>query len=254
MGTQGRKGQQLTDILCVIPARYRSTRFPGKPLAEILGKPMIFHVYQAASLARLPTRVLVATGDDIIAEECEKHEIPWVMTSDTHPTGTDRVAEVAQKLDADLYVNVQGDEPMIRPETIDAAVEPLIEKSDDGVVNLCTRVVNPPELIDTNVIKVVRSPGSYGIYLSRQPVPYPKDKGDVAYYKQVCVYAFRRDPLLRFLDTPQTYLEKTEGIELLRFLEIGIDVRFVEVDGGTMAVDSPSDLRIVNGLMASRRS
>jgi 3-deoxy-manno-octulosonate cytidylyltransferase (CMP-KDO synthetase) len=252
VGRKDREKKSLTNVIGVIPARFKSTRFPGKPLADILGKPMIYHVYQASSQAKLLSRVVVATDDERIAEACDGYQIPWVMTSDRHPTGTDRVAEVAQKLDADLYVNIQGDEPMIRPSTIDAAITPLLQDEAVQVANICARIVDPDELIDTNTIKVVRSPSSYGIYLSRAPIPYPKDRSNVAYYKQVCVYAFRKEPLLRFLNTPQTLLERTEGVELLRFLEIGILVKFVEEEGGTAAVDTPSDLARVNQLMAAQ--
>jgi len=239
------------NVIGVIPARYRSTRFPGKPLAEIHGKPMIYHVYQSAVKASLLTRTVVATDDQRIADACDEYDIPWVMTSDRHPTGTDRVAEVAQQLEGDLFVNIQGDEPMISPKTIDAAVVPLLE--DEGVVvtNLCARILDPAEVVDTNVIKVVRSPESLAVYLSRAPIPYPKDRTDVYYYKQVCVYGFRKEPLQRFLDTPQTTLERVEGVELLRFLEIGVPVKFVEEDGGTTSVDTPTDLARVNELMAA---
>jgi 3-deoxy-manno-octulosonate cytidylyltransferase (CMP-KDO synthetase) len=239
------------NVIGVIPARYKSTRFPGKPLADILGKPMIYHVYQACIKSQLITKVVVATDDERIAEACDKFEIPWIMTADRHPTGTDRVAEVAQKLDGDVYVNIQGDEPMIRTKTIDAAVVPLLEDGDIQVTNLYAEILDPDELVDTNVIKVVRDPDSFGIYLSRQPIPYPKDRNEVSYFKQVCVYGFRKEPLLRFLNTPQTYLERVEGIELLRFLEIGVPVKFIEEEGGTTAVDTPSDLARVNKLMAT---
>lgn len=238
-------------VVGVIPARYQSTRFPGKPLAEILGKPMIYHVYHACSQAELLDQVLVATDDEKITKVCDEYDIPWVMTSSRHPTGTDRVAEVSQKIEADLYVNIQGDEPMILPSTIDAAVKPFLEDDEIQVSNLCARILEPDELMDTNVIKVVRTPSSIGVYLSRQPIPYPRDRKDVQYYKQVCVYGFRKEPLLRFLDTPQTYLERTEGVELLRFLEIGVPVKFIEVDGGSAAVDTPSDLARVQELMAA---
>ena len=238
----------------VIPARYKSTRFPGKPLAEILGKPMIYHVYHASTQASLLSRVLVATDDNRITEVCDKYDIPWVMTSSEHPTGTDRVAEVSQKIEADLYVNIQGDEPMILPSTIDAAVKPFLDNNDIQVSNLCARILEPDELMDTNVIKVVRSPSSIGIYLSRQPIPYPRDRKDAQYFKQVCVYGFRQEALLRFLDTPQTFLERTEGVELLRFLELGVPVKFVVVDGGSAAVDTPTDLARVQELMTDLRS
>ena len=239
-------------VVGVIPARYRSTRFPGKPLADILGKPMIFHVYQSGARASLLDRVVVATEDERIGEACDQLRIPWVMTADNHPTGTDRVAEVAQKMDGDLFVNIQGDEPMIHPSTIDAAVAPLLEDSSILVTNLCAQVHSPDELMDNNVIKVVLTPDSMGLYLSRQPIPYPRDRQNVSYYKQVCVYGFRKEPLLRFLKTPQTNLERTEGVELLRFLEMGVPVKFIQVDGGTAAVDTPSDLVRVNELMSGK--
>jgi 3-deoxy-manno-octulosonate cytidylyltransferase (CMP-KDO synthetase) len=242
------------NVIGVIPARYKSTRFPGKPLADILGKPMFYHVYQAANKASLLTQVVVATDSDIIASACDTHDVPYIMTSDSHPTGTDRVAEVAQKLEADLYVNIQGDEPMIAPSTIDAAVHPLLDDPDIQVTNLCASILDPDELIDTNVIKVVRSPDSMGLYLSRQAIPYPRDRQGVGYYKQVCVYGFRKEPLISFLNKGQTHLERVEGVELLRFLEIGVSVKFVEVDGGTAAVDTPTDLARVNELMAAQRA
>ena len=241
------------NVIGVIPARYKSTRFPGKPLADILGKPMIYHVYQACARARLLDQVVVVTDDERITQACDQHGIPWVMTADTHPTGTDRTAAVAQKMNADLFVNIQGDEPMIDPRTIDAAVVPLLEDDQVQVTNLCARIHEPDELMDTNIIKVVRSPDDMGLYLSRQPIPYPRVREDVSYYKQVCVYGFRKDPLLRFLNTPQTFLERTEGVELLRFLEIGVSVKFVEVEGGTTSVDTPTDLVRVNKLMAAAR-
>ena len=252
MGTARGDQTMSMKVLGVIPARFRSTRFPGKPLADILGKPMIYHVYSASVKASLLNDVIVATDDQRIVEACDKYDIPSILTSEKHPTGTDRVAEVAQNIQADLYVNIQGDEPMMKPNTIDAAVRPFFEQSDFDVTNLCTKILEPDEVIDTNVIKVVRSPESYAIYLSRQPIPYPKDRRDVIYYKQVCVYAFRKDALVRFVNTPQTYLERVEGVEILRFLELGMKIKFVEeTEGGTYAVDSPSDLARVTELMTA---
>ena len=231
------------NVIGVIPARYRSTRFPGKPLADILGKPMIYHVYQACSKSRLITKVVVATDDERIAEACKKFEIPWIMTADRHPTGTDRVAEVAQKVDGDLYVNIQGDEPMIRTKTIDAAVVPLLEGGDIQVTNLCAEILDPDELVDTNVVKVVRDPDSFGIYLSRQPIPYPKDRNEVSYFKQVCVYGFFLHHLKHFLKFEEkTYYESIEDIEILRFHETGIPVRMLVLQGSPLHVDTMEDL------------
>ena len=198
-----------------------------------MGKPMIYHVFQACRQASRLDKVLVATEDERISNICDAYDIPWVMTSEQHPTGTDRVAEVAGQEDADLYVNIQGDEPMIDPRTIDAAVEPFLSDSEIQVTNLCTKITEPDELVDTNVIKVVRTPDSFGIYLSRQPIPYPRDRSGISYYKQVCVYGMRKDPLLQFLNTGQTFLERVEGVELLRFLELGIQVAGDKFDSQT---------------------
>ena len=242
----------MTRVLGVIPARYASSRFPGKPLADILGKPMIYHVYRAATSSSLLSEVVVATEDERIAQACRELGIPSVMTSPKHPTGTDRVAEAAATTEADIYVNIQGDEPMLDPRTIDAAVAGLLESSltDVQVTNLCAEITTPEEVLDTNTIKVVRSPDSFGIYLSRQPVPYPRDRQHLRYFKQVCVYAFRRSALLQFGRWEQTPMERTEGIELLRFLEHHIPVKFIEVQGGSFAVDTVEDLRRVSGLIA----
>lgn len=243
----------MTEVLGVIPARYSSSRFPGKPLADIQGKPMIYHVYQAAKSSSLLSSVVVATDDERIAQVCQDLDIPTVMTSSEHATGTDRVAEVAAKVAADIYVNIQGDEPLLDPKTIDAAVNPFMESSQEDieVTNLCAEITTPEEVLDSNTIKVVKSPDSWGIYLSRQPIPYPRDRQDLRYFKQVCVYAFRRPVLLQFGSWEQTPMERTEGVELLRFIEHQIPVKFIEVTGGSYAVDTPADLRRVNEIIES---
>jgi len=241
------------NVVAVIPARYSSTRFPGKPLAEIVGKPMIYHVYHATKRASLINEVYVATDDERIGQACDQYGMPWIITHGMHPTGTDRVAEAASRLKGDIFVNVQGDEPMLLPETIDAAVRPLLEDTEKeiAVTNLYASIVSPEEVIDTNTIKVVTGVDQGGVYLSRQPIPYPRDREGIGYFKQVCVYGFRRDTLLWFGNTPQTPLERIEGIELLRFLEHGVPVKFIEVPGDNVAVDTPSDLHRVNKLMTA---
>ena len=246
-------GGKSTKVVAVIPARYRSTRFPGKPLAEIRGIPMIVHVYRAAAQCSLFDRIVVATDDERIGQVCEEHGMPWVMTSTDHPTGTDRVAEVAQQVEAAVYVNIQGDEPMLKPEIIEAAARPLVDDTEERlqVTNLCTLISDPAELIDTNVIKVALAQDERAIYLSRQPIPYPKSRQGTRYLKQVCVYGFRRSPLLGFLALEQGPLEGAEGIELLRFIEHGTPVQFFEVESRSVAVDTPEDLARVNALMSS---
>jgi 3-deoxy-manno-octulosonate cytidylyltransferase (CMP-KDO synthetase) len=243
-------------IVGVIPARYRSSRFPGKPLAAIAGEPMVVRTYKQASLASHLTEIYVATEDERIADECKRRSIPCLMTTDSHLTGTDRVAEVAGMVDADIYVNIQGDEPIIKPETIDAAILPFLEGSSDdfSVTNLCSLITDPGEAIDTNIPKVVLTDDSFGLYMSRHPVPYPKDRREVRHYKQVCVYAFRKDALLWYGNTPQPAIERVEAIELLRFLAHRIPVKFVQVEAGNIAVDTPEDLKRVNEILASQRS
>lgn len=177
------------NILGVIPARYKSTRFPGKALVDIHGKPMIVHTYEKANMVDEFDQVLVATDDERIEKVCKDLDIPTIMTSSEHPTGTDRVAEVAERVAADLYVNIQGDEPLIKKETITAAIRPfkIQATSDFEVTNLYTKIRKQSDLMDATVPKVATALDETAVYLSRLPVPYPKDSRGITYYKQVCV-------------------------------------------------------------------
>ena len=237
-------------ILGVIPARFKSTRFPGKPLADIHGRPMVARVYERAAVVSEFSQVVVATDDQRIVEACAQYGIPTVMTSDRHPTGTDRLAEVAEKIPADLYVNIQGDEPTLAPETIRAAIRPFQgpERPDFEVSNLMTPIRKQTDLMDNTVPKVVANAKGDAVYLSRLPVPYPKETKGVVYYKQVCVYGFTPAALRAFATHEMGPLEWAEGIELLRFIENGIKVRMIVVDQDTVAVDTPSDLETVREL------
>ena len=241
-------------IIGVIPARYRSTRFPGKPLADIHGRPMVARVYDQAVQVDAFAQVLVATDDTRIESVCRKLCIPTMMTRTDHKTGTDRLAEVAQRVSADLHVNIQGDEPMLEPSTIFAAIEPFLGTASHEfeATNLMTPVRRLSDLMDSTVPKVVVNDQSDAIYLSRLPIPYPKDNHDITYYKQVCVYGFRPQALARFAELPQGPSERAEGIELLRFIEHGIRVRMIVVEKDTVAVDTPSDLEMVRQLLADR--
>ena len=241
-------------IIGVIPARYKSSRFPGKPLCDIHGKPMICWVYEAAQRAEHLAEVYVATDDDRIFQACKKLSLKVIMTSEEHPTGTDRVAEVAQKIGAELYVNIQGDEPMLKPETITAAIEPFLLESADRlwVSNLMTPIKTFSEIIDVGIPKVVVNEKNEAVFLSRAAIPYPKETRDIAYMKQVCAYGFRPEALKAFASLPQGPCERAEGIELLRFIEHGIKVQMVEVVSDTMAVDTPTDLKTVKRLMEGK--
>ena len=241
------------NIVGVIPARYRSSRFPGKPLADIHGRPMVARVYDRAVQVDAFNEVLVATDDRRIEAVCKELGIPIIMTRDDHKTGTDRLSEVAQRVSADLYVNIQGDEPMIAPGTILSAIAPFLPDEESGfeVTNLMTPIRRLSDLTDNTVPKVVVNDEGDAVYLSRLPIPYPKDNHDITYYKQVCVYGFRPRALASFAELPQGPSERAEGIELLRFIEHGITVRMVEVPQDTVAVDTPVDLERVRKLLAA---
>lgn len=237
-------------IIGVIPARYKSSRFPGKPLADIAGKPMIYWVYQQCKKVEDFDAVYVATDDEKIFNTCKELDVEVVMTSEKHLTGTDRIGEVARKIPADLYVNIQGDEPLIEPETIKAAIKPFYENKDLQISNLMTKITDPVDLVNFTVPKVIVNKENIAVYLSRATAPYPKGKIDYSYYKQVCVYGFTPEALNFYCEYGEKYgkarVEAIEDIEILRFIENGYRVQYVEVDSQTIAVDTNNDLRRVN--------
>jgi 3-deoxy-manno-octulosonate cytidylyltransferase (CMP-KDO synthetase) len=234
-------------IIGIIPARYESSRFPGKPLVDICGKLMIERVYLQAKKVADFDSVYIATDDDRIYSSCQERNIDCMMTSTKHKTGTDRMGEVAEKISADLYVNIQGDEPLIEPETIRKAIIPFMEDKSYSiqVTNLMARIHNPVDLINSTVPKVIVSREGRGIYLTRSPAPFPKGGIDVTYYKQVCVYGFKPEALRFYCQSPRGIIESIEDIEILRFIEAGYHVQYIEVDSETIAVDTPNDLERV---------
>lgn len=243
-------------IIGVIPARYQSSRFPGKPLADICGKPMIWWVYQQCLKVKEFDSVYVATDNNKIYEVCEAFGIKVVMTSEEHKTGTDRVGEVARKIPSDLIVNIQGDEPLLEPSTIRKAIEPFYNDSELQISNLMTKIKNPVDVINFTVPKVITNREGIGIYLTRTAAPYPKGSLKYSYYKQVCVYGFRPDALQFFCDYGMKYgkakIEAIEDIEVLRFIENGFKVQFIEVESETVAVDTRNDLERVRSIVASQ--
>lgn len=243
-------------IIGVIPARYKSSRFPGKPLADICGKPMIWWVYQQCIKVKELNEVYVATDDMRIKDVCDKYDIKVIMTSDKHLTGTDRLGEVAEKIKADLYVNIQGDEPLIEPDTIRKAILPFFDNEKLQVSNLMTKIYNPVDAVNFTVPKVITNKDGIGIYLTRSTAPYPKGSINYEYYKQVCVYGFKPEALRFYCEYGKTYgkakIEAIEDIEILRFIENGYKVQYVEVDSDTVAVDTENDLRKVNDIMKER--
>lgn len=239
-------------IVAVIPCRFGASRFPGKPIADINGKPMLWHVYQRTIEAEGIDAATIATDDDRIRKVCEVLDLPVMMTRENHASGTDRVAECAGRLEADIIVNVQGDEPMIDPEAI-ARVARGIATCDDPNVqasNGYNEISSPSDAIDTNVVKVVTTTAGLAMAYSRLPIPYPKG-GAVRHLRQLGLYAFRREGLQRFASLRPGPLERAEGVEMLRFIEQGYSVMMVQVpnDEG-IPVDTPADLDRVRAMMA----
>lgn len=240
-------------VIGVIPARYLSSRFPGKPLADICGKPMIWWVYQQCIKSKYLDEVYVATDSDLIEEACRALNLNVVLTSKDHKTGTDRVGEVANKIKADIIVNIQGDEPLLEPDTIDAAIIPFFSNPSLEITNLMTKIKNPVDVVNCTIPKVITNKEGIGVFLTRSMAPYPKGSIQYDFYKQVCVYGFRPDALDFFCKYGKKYgkakIEAIEDIEILRFIENGYRVQFVEVDSNTIAVDTQNDLEKVKQIV-----
>ena len=240
-------------IIAVIPSRYGSTRFPGKSLALIKGKPMVQWVYERAKRSTLLDRVIVATDDARILDAVRSFGGDAVMTAAGHATGTDRIAEVARTLDCDIVVNVQGDEPLIDPEMIDAAVRPLADDPSIPMGTLAKLITDAAEARDPNVVKVVMDRNGYALYFSRAPIPWDRDRwagaasladltADGPRFKHIGLYVYRRDFLLSYASMPQTPLETMEKLEQLRALEQGHRIRVVVTERESFGVDIPGDL------------
>lgn len=238
--------------VAVIPARMDSSRFPGKPLSKLLGRTMLEHVYKRVALSNALNATYIATCDEEIRRAAQDFGAPVIMTADTHERASDRVAEAAAEIDAELIVMVQGDEPMTHPEMIDAAVEPFRHDPLLGCVNLVRAIDNKADFYDVNTIKVIMNQQEDALYMSRQPIPTPPAQPDFAHafaYKQVCIIPFRRETLLDFARLPSTPLEQLESVDMLRLLEHGYRIKMVKTKFNTQAVDTQADLERVAGLM-----
>ena len=240
-------------VIAVIPARYQSTRFEGKPLVDIYGKPMIYHVYAGAKRAKGIQDVFVATDDERIRKAAEAFGAKVIMTSPEHKTGTDRISEAVSDLDVDIVINVQGDEPLVHPQMLEQAMQPLWEDQSLCVTTLMSPIEEPGDFIDATVVKTVVDRKGNILFFSRSPIPYPKTRQAYTAYKQVGLYAFRKKFLLEFASMPPTPLELIEGVELLRAVENGVPVRGVETHHKTISVDTLSDLFEVRKVMKPQR-
>jgi 3-deoxy-manno-octulosonate cytidylyltransferase (CMP-KDO synthetase) len=239
-------------VIAIVPARYHSSRLPGKALADIAGKPMIEHVYRRAAAATSVSRVIVATDDQRIADAVARFGGDAVMTSPSHQSGTDRLAEVAASLPCDVVVNVQGDEPLLAPETIDAAVEPFRANPALEMSTLRRRIDDPGEHQNPNVTKVVVDADGYALYFSRAAIPYARPGLPVApAWAHIGLYVYRRDTLLRLARLPQTAMERAEALEQLRAVEHGIRIKVVKTAYASIGVDTPEDLARVRALLAT---
>ena len=234
-------------ILCVIPARYASTRLPGKPLKDVAGKPMICRVYDRASQAKTLSGVVVATDDERILRAVEDHGGRAMMTAKDHPTGTDRLAEVAEAYpDVDLIINVQGDEPLIEPSLIDELGRAFDGDAELQMATVMTPMEDEAEQKNPNNVKVVTDRNGCALYFSRSLLPYPRNDAGTPVYKHIGIYAYRRDFLLAYAKMAPTPLERTESLEQLRALENGYKIKCIRTNARFVGVDTPEDLAKVN--------
>lgn len=244
-------------VIIVIPARHASSRFPGKPLAPIAGRPMIQHVYERAKQSSRASRVVVATDDPRIRDAVQSFGGEVIMTRSEHRTGTDRIAEVAIHLPADAYVNVQGDLPLIRPEVIDAAIDALLSAGPEvHVSTLCVPITSPEDIMNPNIVKVVSDFDGNALYFSRAPIPWVRDSREnvaARFFKHIGLYAFRRDALLEFPALPPGELERVEQLEQLRWMENGYRIAVAETEAYEgVEVDVPADVARAEELLRPR--
>jgi len=242
-------------VVAVIPARYASSRFPGKALAEIAGKPMVQHVVERAAQAKTVGRVLLATDDERIAAAVRAFGTEAVLTDPSHPSGTDRIAEAIRGIPCDLVVNVQGDEPLLPLAMVDETVEPFFADPALEMATVCRAIEDPKDLADPNVVKVVRDLEGYALYFSRAPVPHAREGQPGAGArpsKHLGLYVYRREFLFRFTAWKPTPLEEAERLEQLRALEHGVRIKVVETRHDSVGVDTPEDLARVRRLLERR--
>jgi 3-deoxy-manno-octulosonate cytidylyltransferase (CMP-KDO synthetase) len=244
-----------SQLVIVIPARYGSTRLPAKPLVPLAGKPMIQRVYERAKLAKSAGRIIVATDDDRILKAVEDFGGEARMTRTDHRTGTERIAEVAAHVEGEVFVNVQGDEPLLDPAAVDAAVAALLEEPAAAISTVAVPIRTPADIMDPNVVKTVLDFDDNALYFSRAPIPWVRDsahKIHARHLKHLGLYVFRRDALLEYPTLPQGELERLEQLEQLRWLENGWKIRVAEVEHDAVSVDVPEDVARAEKLLQER--
>lgn len=234
---------QSNNISIIIPARYASTRLPGKPLINIKGKPLIQWVYERACLSKLASSVIVATDDEQIFQAVKSFGGKVEMTLASHQSGSDRIAEIINNNpDIQIAVNVQGDEPLIDPESIDMAISALLEDKNADISTLIRPIIDKEEIFNPNVVKAVIDNFNYALYFSRAPIPYERNSGEAKYFAHIGLYAYKRESLLRMTGLKQTYLEKTESLEQLRAIQNDLKIKTIEVNYEPVGIDTQEDL------------
>lgn len=241
-------------IVGIIPARYGSTRLEGKPLKDISGRPMIEYVYRAAQQSQLLERIIVATDDIRIIQAVENFGGEARLTSTSHSTGTDRIAEVARGIDADILVNIQGDEPLLDARMIDEAIQPLLDEPELKASTLCRPIQSEEDLHSPHVVKAVFDLKGNALYFSRSLIPYPRKTEGHQAYEHIGIYVYRRDFLMHYVQMPQTPLEKSESLEQLRILENGVRLKVVITRHtyNGLSVDTQEDLERVRAIIAAQ--
>ena len=241
------------DVIGVIPARYGSSRFEGKVLADLQGKPMVQWVWEQAKKAKILDELIVACDDKRIEEAVNAFGGKAVLTSKEHLSGTDRICEVVNPLEVKVIVNIQADEPLLDPVMIESVARPLLDDSTLNMATLMKRIDDPHEISDPNVVKVAADTHGFALYFSRAAIPYQRDKSiNTAYYKHIGLYAYTKDFLFIFKNLPESNLEKVEKLEQLRVLEAGFRIKVMETRVSTIGVDTPEDLEKVKKMLSPK--
>lgn len=243
------------DVIGVIPARYSSTRFEAKVLADICGKPMIQHVWERAKLSKLLDDLIIACDDERIANIAKEFGASVVLTSKDHACGTDRIIEVVNPIDVNIVINIQGDEPLIHPMMIDTVAQALLDTPSVSVATIMKRIENLQEVGDGNVVKVVVDKNNFALYFSRAPIPFRAENSAVkspAYYKHIGLYGYTKDFLFTYKNLPVSNLEQTEKLEQLRILHEGFRIKVIETKYDTVGVDTPEDLERVKNYLQNQ--
>lgn len=233
----------MMKVIGVIPARFHSTRFAGKVLADLGGKPVVQYVWESAKRSRILDDLVIAADDERIIKTAEDFGAKAIYTSPDQPSGTDRLIEVVNPVEVEVVVNIQGDEPMVQPEMIDELARAILEDKDVYMATLAKKIEHKSEIENPNVVKVVIDRNGFGLYFSRSVIPYPRHETIPVYYKHLGLYAYTKDFLFEFTNLPKSHLEMTEGLEQLRVLENGYRIKVVETKFDTIGIDTPEDLK-----------